>query len=75
MLVFSPAGTLASPVAVMGKFTLATPLELLLSAETTVANALCKAAERDGMTGDGTEGCDGRYLSRLHSVCLTYFFL
>lgn len=45
----SPAGALARPVAVIGKFTLAAPLELLLSAETTVANALRKAAERDGM--------------------------
>lgn len=71
---FSPAGTLASPVAVVGKFTLAAPLELLLSAETTVANALCKAVERDRML-EGSDCCDGCYLNRLHSVCLAWKFI
>lgn len=41
LLVFSPAGTLAGSVTVMSKFALAAPLELLLSAETAVANTLC----------------------------------
>lgn len=49
---FSPAGALARPVAVIGKFTLAAPLELLLSAEATVANAFRKAAEEDMMLGE-----------------------
>lgn len=43
---FGPASALARAVAVMGKLALAAPLELLLSAEATVANALGKAAER-----------------------------
>ena len=44
-LVFGPAGTLAGTVIVMGKFTLSTPLELWLAAETAVADAFCEATE------------------------------
>lgn len=47
-LVLGPAGTLACSVAVMSKLALAALLELLLSAETTVANPLCEAAEEKG---------------------------
>lgn len=46
LLVFSPACTLAGSVTVMSEFALATPLELLLSAETAVANTLCQAVDR-----------------------------
>lgn len=46
-LVLGPAGTLACSVTVMSKFALAALLELLLSAETTVANTLCEAAEEN----------------------------
>lgn len=68
---FSPASALARPVTVMGKFTLAAPLELLLSAETTVANALRKAVEGDRMLGGGgKDSCDGRYLHRLQLCVL-----
>lgn len=41
-LVFSPGGTLAGSVTVVSKFALATPLGLLWSAETAVANSLCE---------------------------------
>lgn len=47
LLVLGPAGTLTCSVAVMSKFALAALLELLLSAETAVANTLCKAAEEN----------------------------
>lgn len=40
-----PAGTLTRSVTVMGEFALAALLQLLLSAETTVANAFGEAAE------------------------------
>lgn len=44
-----PAGTLTRSVAVVSEFALAALLELLLSAETTVANTLREAAgERRG---------------------------
>lgn len=46
-LVLGPAGTLTRPVTVMSKFALAALLELLLSAETAVANTLCEAAEEN----------------------------
>lgn len=45
-LVFRPGGTLACSVTVMSKLALATPLELVLSAEAVVANSLCETADR-----------------------------
>ena len=46
LLVFSPAGTLASSVTVVSEFALAAPLELFLSAEAAVTNTFCETADK-----------------------------
>ena len=65
---FGPAGTLARSVAIMGKFALAAPLQLVLSAETGVANALGQAAEERAVKKGGEVTMDvSRHMFAVHN--------